>query len=212
MSEFVEYRALDHRDGTWIARKLPAELNGNCVVSHPDAGGHCEREIVYEVYGLPFCEVHGLEANAGALARLYHEAADEFERMDNPHADPLQPEVLRVVREARTTAMDGHFRHEKSLDALLREAYPLTEGLEERVDPDTVEWVPGDLAFGLAPVDVWADQYWAICSVMLHAQASLAPELVREIEPVREHVAAQYAFAEVYSERKLGPREERQPK
>ena len=80
------------------------------------------------------------------------------------------------------------------------------------MDPDTVEWVPGDLGFGAAPVDVWADAYWEMCSLMLHAHRSLARELVLEIEPVREHVAAQYAFAEVYSERKLGPRSERPKK
>ncbi len=54
-----------------------------------------------------------------------------------------------------------------------------------------------------------AQKDWEMCSLMLKAWMSLVPALARELEPVRERVAAQYAFAEVYSERKLGPCSER---
>ncbi len=33
-----------------------------CVVSHPDAGGQCERTATMAVWNLLFCEVHGQEA------------------------------------------------------------------------------------------------------------------------------------------------------
>ncbi len=136
MDEFTEYWAPDNsvRGGWWVTRKLPETTDGNCVVDHPDAGGPCGRQIVYEAYGLPFCGMHGLEAGAGALARLHHDAMDDFDRMDNPHTMPPQPEVLRVVREEIIRARDRHFYHAELRERFAGEAFEL---LRERVDAET---------------------------------------------------------------------------
>ena len=99
--EFTEYWAIHNstQQGYWISRKLPGDVEAHCVIDHPDADGACKQPGAYEVYGMPFCEPHGLKASAGALAQLYHDAMDEFDRLDNEQAMPLHPEVLRVVRE-----------------------------------------------------------------------------------------------------------------
>jgi hypothetical protein len=51
---------------------LPEERKGSpvCVVSHPDAGGPCGRPPVGEVWGLPFCEAHGREAELAAREEM----------------------------------------------------------------------------------------------------------------------------------------------
>lgn len=200
--EFTEYLAPDHMEGVWIARKLPEGMDSLCVVSHEDAGGPCERPIVFEVYGVPFCEVHGIEANVGAMAQLHDEAMDEFGRMDNVHALPIQPEFLRVVRSERGRSFDDHIRYARQHERLLLEAYPL---IRERVDQETSDWQPGDLDknFTGGPVDWWAAEYRHMCSFMLQASRSRETNLARELEPVREHAAAQYAFAQVVGEEKI---------
>lgn len=190
--EFTEYWAQDnsHRGGRWISRKLPDDVEAYCVVDHLDAGGACERPGVYEVCGLPFCETHGLEASAGILAQLYHDAMDEFERMDNLQTMPLQPEVLRVVREARERSLAMHSRYADEKSLLVREVYSL---IPERVDQETLDWSPGDL--GGAPVDHWSAEYWEVSTLMLQATGGLAPGLVRDLESLRERAAAQLSYA-----------------
>lgn len=154
--------------------------------------------VVYEVYGLPFCEVHGMEANVGAMAQLHNEATDEFDRMDNAHATPIQPEVLRVARVERERNLEDHHRYHCRHDALLLDAYPL---IPERIDPETRGWRPGDVGF--SPVDWWAEEYRQLCSFMLQTCRSWITGLVRELEPLRERAAAQYAFAMVVDEDKI---------
>ncbi len=200
MNEFTEYRTTDNsvRGGTWIARRLPETMAGECVVDHPDAGGPCSRPVVHEVYGLPFCGMHGLEAGAGALAQLHHDAMDDFARMDNPYETPLQSEVLRVVGEAHDRARDEHINYFGLQSRLVREAFPL---IRERVDAETRDWNPGSLPE--APVDWWTAEYVSVCSLMLRACTGLSPGLARDLEPLRERAAAQSAFAEVVDREKI---------
>ncbi len=198
--EFTEYWAIDNstRGGRWISRRLPDDVEAYCVVDHPDAGGACGRPGVYEVVGLPFCETHAPEANAGILAQLYHDSMDEFARLDNEQAMPWQPEVLRVVREGYERTLETHIRYAHAKDRLVREAYPL---IRERVDRETLDWEPGSL--GDSPVDRWGEEYWEVCTLMLRAYGGLARGLVRELEPLRERAAAQLSYALVVCEEKI---------
>ncbi len=198
--EFTEYWAIDnsHWGGRWIARVLPDDVEAHCVVDHPDAGGACGRRGVCEVYRLPFCEIHGLEANAGALAQLYHDAMDEFDRLDNQQALPLQPEVVQVIREASERSLETHIRYAREKDRLVGEVYPL---IRERVDQETLDWEPGSL--GESPVDRWAAEYWEVATLMLQTTGRLAPSLVRDLEPLRERAAAQLSYALVVDKEKI---------
>ncbi len=198
--EFTEYWAIDNstRGGSWIARRLPEEVEAHCVVDHPDAGGACGRPGVYEVVGLPFCATHGLEANAGILAQLYHDAVDGFAQMDNEQALPLQAEVLHVVRNAYDRSLKTHLSYAKHQDRLVREVYPL---IRERVDRETLDWSPGN--YGESPVDWWLNEYHEVCALMLRAYGGLAPGLVRDLEPLRERAAAQFSYALVICGEKI---------
>ncbi len=190
--EFAEYWAIDnsHRGGRWISRKLPDEVEAYCVVDHLDAGGACTGTGVYEVVGLPFCETHGLEANAGILAQLYHDSLDEIERLDNEQGTPWQPELLRVLRGAYDRLLETHQQYALAKEQLVRDAYPL---IRERVDQGTLDWEPG--AFVESPIDRWSAEYWEVSTLMLRAQAGLVPGLVRDLEPIREQAAAQLSYA-----------------
>ncbi len=81
-------------------QESPALGSWECVVSHEDAGGQCEREGVMEVYGLVFCEVHGREARAAALEELYFDAEEFLGRLDNPTVRNLNGETFRLIRAA----------------------------------------------------------------------------------------------------------------
>lgn len=198
--EFTEYWAPDnsYREGYWITRKLPTATDEKCVVDHPDAGGPCEQSIAYEVCGMPFCEMHGLEAGAGVLEELYREAYEEFERLDNTFALPLQPELLRAVRGHREHVRLEERRHHDSRNQLIRETFPL---IRERVDQETLDWQPGTCED--SPVDFWNIAYAEICSLMLKAYAGQSPWLARELESYREQAAAQCAFAEIVCGEKI---------
>jgi len=56
-----------------------------CIVRHEDAGGKCERPAVMELYGLPFCVVHGAGVKSGCLEELYLDAEGFLELFDAPH-------------------------------------------------------------------------------------------------------------------------------
>ena len=59
----------------------------SCVVSHPDADGVCQRPATRTVWHLPFCEVHGEEAELAARTELYDAAAVSVELIADPVAD-----------------------------------------------------------------------------------------------------------------------------
>lgn len=177
---------------------MPDEVEAHCVVDHPDAGDACGRPGVYEVVGLPFCEVHGPEANSGILAQLYHDALDGFAQLDNQQAVPLQAEVLRVVQDAYDRSLETHSRYAKHHGDVVREAYPL---IRERVDQETLDWSPGN--YERVPTDEWMDEYHEVCALMLRAYGGLAPGLVRDLEPLRERAAAQFSYALVVDKEKI---------
>ena len=69
-----------------------------CTVRHPEAGGQCEREAIGEVWSLPFCEVHGKEAEMAYM--------EEYEETIGYGLDMLRDEELlkdlELIRERAT--------------------------------------------------------------------------------------------------------------
>src|SRR4051794_24893736 len=122
-----------------------------CFVRHPDAGGLCQHPAVMVVYGLPFCEIHGAEAKAGALEEAYYDAASFLARLDNSAVPEANSVAMRALREAvsglaeeeRRAVSDGR-------DVDLRKAYPV---IPERVDEDTLDFGYEDPESEGTPID-----------------------------------------------------------
>ena len=72
-----------------------------CFVRHEDAGGKCLRPAVMEVYGLPFCEIHGAEVKFRALEELYYDAANFLARLDNSSVPETPRPCGRCARPSR---------------------------------------------------------------------------------------------------------------
>jgi hypothetical protein len=122
---------------------------GGCWVRLPGSRERCPEVAVMEVYGKPYCEVHGAEIKGGALEELYHDAAMFFERLDNPHAPSLNPEVMKAIREAAARFDQAASAAGKLADSVLQKAYPYRRDLMdedfrnfdyERPGPDPEEW------------------------------------------------------------------------
>lgn len=169
-----------------------------CSVRHADAGGQCERPAVLEVYGLSFCEAHGAECKAGALAELYHEASEWLGRLDNPHVSGPNPEALRVLR-AGVAELNHLCLHFEQDEELLQRAYPY---LEERVDSYTLEFDYDDPERSSVPVDAFREDRWAIHRLMRLSYAEGMTYLVEDLEERRQYLAAQAAFALAHFERR----------
>ncbi len=171
----------------------------DCVVSHPDAGGPCGRPGTGMVWNLPFCEVHGREAEAAALEELAEDAEMALQGLEDAEkgrANP-NPVVVRALRNVQVPVTDARSGYSHNQDEALRTAYPIIEG---RANPDTLAFdyeaeysgdEPGD-----GPVDWWADTRYLLCRFMREAQGKGLPELVRELEPLRERASAQLVQAE----------------
>ncbi len=196
---FTEYVVDGPLGGHHLARLLPedersAEDAPVCIVSHPDAGGPCGEPATCEVYGLPFCEVHGLEANYGCLNQLHSDAMDELPDVRSSERNPAALEHLRAVwvrlADLTNSYSDAHSK-------AVKEAFPY---LEERVDEETLEWDYD--THRETPPDWWLEDYWKLCTFMYEAWRTQRYFVCKELEPIRERVAAQYAFAEkVFKER-----------
>jgi hypothetical protein len=61
-----------------IQRELSKPGEETCLVSHPDAGGPCERLASMQVWALPFCEFHSTEAERAALNEVSVELDGEM--------------------------------------------------------------------------------------------------------------------------------------
>jgi hypothetical protein len=163
-----------------------------CFVRHTDAGGQCERPAVMEVYGLPFCELHGVEAKAGALAEIYDDADLDLERLDNRMAPWENPATAWWIAEAREKL------HEQAIEASHAEqpailgAYPV---IAERVDVETRGydyWTPTE---DLTPVDSFSEARRLLHKLMRQAYGGGDSWLVEDLEYKREMASAQLAFA-----------------
>jgi hypothetical protein len=80
-----------------IARGFAA--GEDCVVSHPDAGGPCGRPATGMVWNLPFCEIHGREAEAAALEELAEDAEMALQGLEDAEKGRAEtnPAVVRAL-------------------------------------------------------------------------------------------------------------------
>ena len=202
------------RDRSGTAEALAKPLTGEeralelpCWARHPAAGGQCPRAATTMVYGLLFCEIHGAEAAAGALAELFQDADDVLERLDNPHAPHPNQEAANALEAARRMLERRRDEHEED-EAALRRAYPV---IPEKVCAETVafdyRFGPGnEYGPGEQPTEVYQDARRLLCNQMRVAYEEGADWLVEVLEYEREAAAAQLAFALVDYERKTGSR------
>ncbi len=207
-------RALPVRDRSGTAEALARPLDDDprahefpCWVRHPSAGGLCGRTATTMVYGLLFCEIHGAEATAGAIAELFQDAGDVLERLDNPHAPHPNQEAANAL-EAAQRKLDRRRGEYEEDEAALRLAYPV---IPDRVCYETVafdyrfgpgnEYGPGD-----QPTEVYQDARRLLCHQMRVAYEEGADWLVEVLEYERESASAQLAFALEDYERKTGSR------
>src|SRR5688572_16726032 len=126
---FTKYGPGTHRE----------EENSACVVSHPDAGGECNRPTIGEVWSLPFCELHGREAELAAREEMATSlegifnglVAVEHQRHDH---NKIAVEILKAPAGSAYTHLsaDDMRAHEAAMLA----AYPPDE-LEGNTDADT---------------------------------------------------------------------------
>jgi hypothetical protein len=174
-------------------RELPEERRPlPCFVHHPDAGGLCERPAIIEVYGLAFCEIHGAEVKAGALAELFQDATEELERPNNPHVPELNPAALLARRSSVSLLTKACVEAETEGAEAMRRAYPL---IPERVCGETVAFFKNKQIEEPLPGDVYQDARFLLHRFMRLAYDAKHTWLVEVLEGERESVAAQAAFA-----------------
>lgn len=176
----------------------------SCVVSHPDAGGPCEQPATVLVWELPFCEFHGAEAEAAALAELTGDAEIELDALvsaegQRPGSNPV---LLRALNDVEDPNSDARAGHERDQDSALRAAYPPLEG---RADPTVTSFDYEAEYSGDGPVDWWAETRYLLCRFLREAQG----KGLSELEPLREWASAQLVQAEDdYEARYAAPRRE----
>ncbi len=179
----------------------------DCVVSHPDAGGPCGRPGTRLVWEIAFCEVHGAEAEAAAREELAEDvemALQGFEDSEKARS-ASNSIVVRALEDAQVPASGGlRYKHTRDHEKALYLAYPLTEG---RADQTVTSFDYETEYSGDGPVDWWADTRFLLCRFMREANSRGLPELVLELEPLRERASAQLVQSEDdYERRYVAPR------
>jgi hypothetical protein len=194
----------------------PAERKGSpaCVVSHPDAGGQCPRPAVGEVWGVPFCEVHGTEAELAAASEIEEFARREIGILAEAELErsTVRSPVLALL-ESIEPPYQTRTEFTEQEEAML-EAYP-PEAHKDNTDPDTLSFDYGDAyregEAGDGPVDWWSDARYLLCRFMREAENRGV--LVRELEYLRERATVQMLLAERdYEVRYAAPRREAKAK
>lgn len=169
-----------------------------CVVRHPDAGGQCEREAVGEVWALPFCEVHGHEAELAYKTDLAETVDTELEALRGAEAVRVGTDraLLEALQACPDPAHVGYGVHKAAMEA----AYP-PEELADNMDPDIPRFEFGSPA-GDTPYDWWCESRELLVRFM--RQATSVP-IIKELELVRERATVQELLAERDMDRRCGP-------
>jgi hypothetical protein len=166
-----------------------------CYVGNMGEGGHvdpCERPVVMAVYGLAFCEAHGEEIRNGALEETHQDAAEFFDRFDNPQVPELaNPLILRAVRGWRLALRDEDRFDSESTDDLLLAAFPLKR---DKVWAETVEGIVDPPRGEDPPYDWLRSHRYELHQLMRHAYRLGLTFVVERIEQEREAVASQLAY------------------
>lgn len=168
---------------------------GSCVVSHPDAGGQCQRPVAKMVWSLPFCEVHGQEAEAAALEEISDDTQMQLEALlsaENARSGSNQL-LLHTLGQAETLASEVRVEHFREQDEALRAAYPPLEG---HIDSDTLAFDYWQDYACDGPVDWWSEARYLMSRFMRQSHERGLPELVRGLEFLRERACAQLVQAQ----------------
>ncbi len=181
-----------------------AERNGEgphcCVGEHYDGPVRmmpraCERTAVMQVYGLSMCEAHGAEAAAGALLEIAYDLENELQRPMNDHVKRLSPHMEAALRRGFEVLPDEAGDYKTAEPALL-EAFPLEQGVVDTATRLYVEKRDPEEPAGYAPpYDDFMDDRLLLCRLMRLAFEAGADWLVETLEPEREKVSAQAAYA-----------------
>lgn len=154
----------------------------------------CEREASICVNGIPLCEVHGAEAEAGLREELYQDASDYFEALDHPHYPSADNRaVLWALRAGALAAIsEGSRETDEDPRDVLERAYPLRR---ELMDTEAREY---DYArkWDVSLPEDWYYPY----RLLTHKLQRLAYEqgatwIVETLEPSRQSTAVQLAYA-----------------
>lgn len=172
-----------------------------CSVHHRHAGGWCEREGVMQIYGLSFCEVHGAEARAGALAEIYHNAGNALEDLLGPEDASANVAALAVIHAGIEEVRGRCIEAEKAQDDLVRRAYPV---IPELVCPETTEYDPFTPSETFSPADFYMDDRIHVHRLMRLSWSVGQYWILESLEEHRECVSAQLAWALEDVERKVG--------
>jgi len=170
----------------------------SCIVSHPDAGGQCEREAVGEVWALPFCEVHGHEAALAYRDEINQTVSVEFDALRDAEAQRLGTDdaLLDALASAAAPPAVDYTIHE----AAMEEAYS-PEDLEGNTDPDILRF-DYEIHGRDTPYDWWCES--RIMAVRLMRQATAVP-IIKELELVRERATVQQLLASRDMDRRSEP-------
>lgn len=159
-----------------------------CVVRHPDAGGQCGREAIGEVWALPFCGVHGREAELAYKDELAETTGLEFEALwdaEMKRAD-TNWSIMEALEAAEKPADVGY----DVLRAAMKAAYP-PEELADNIDPDILRFDYENYGRD-TPVEWWTEA--RILAVRFMRQATAVP-ILEELELIRERATVQQLLA-----------------
>lgn len=160
-----------------------------CTVRHPDAGGQCEREAIGEVWALPFCEVHGKEAELAYLEERAETVAFGLDILRSGDFDVLQQPVAEALKEVE---YPGRIDRD-AIEAVAREAYP-PEELERHINPDTLAY-DYEIVGTDTPYDWWCEARIMVRRFMREAYERGSIELLCDLELIRERATVQQLLA-----------------
>ncbi len=170
----------------------------HCSVAHPDAGGPCSEPFAVSVYGLNFCEAHGLQAKLGAALEEAHEVQVFAERFRDRGTNSPVEKALRTLagREERTVSDEEHW------DALLRAYGNAPADVRGRVAEMEADENPGRMSV----LDDFLDTLYTLHKLQRIAYQEWQTYLVEILERERESVAAQAAVALEHANRRSAER------
>lgn len=173
----------------------PEERRGArvCSVSHPAAGGPCEREATMVVWELNFCDFHGEEAEAAALAEMWENAREEISSSVRA-ARPRWRRNGALLSALRASEDDARGREESSQndhEPLMERVYGDADA--SHTDRETLAY-NGD-AFAGTPAEWWSETRRALCRSMREAHEGGLPALLHALEPLREWATVQGVLA-----------------
>ncbi len=170
-----------------------------CFVRHEDAGDPCSEPSVVEVYGLPFCEAHGLQATLGAALEEQHEVEVFAERFRDRGMNSPVEKALRTLahRGERAVSDQEHW------EALARAYGNAPADVREKI----AEWEADEDPGRMSVLDDLLDTLYTLHKLQRIAHEEWQTYLVEILERERESVAAQTAVALEHANQRRDERE-----